>query len=152
MTKVIDNGGGFDISFKVSRPNGRGQWIRARAGLIKDENGTPRHVSGIFLDIGEEKQLEEALRTRESHLRSILDTVPDAMIVIDGYGTIQLFSTAAERLFGYTEQEAVGRNVSELKPQPDRHRHYGYIAALLSTVERQLICTRVIVTRKLLEA
>jgi len=139
-------GGGLDVSFKVSWPNGRGQWIRARAGLIKDETGAPRHLSGIFLDIGEEKQLEETLKTRESHLRSILDTVPDAMIVIDGNGIIQLFSTAAERLFGYTEQEAVGKNVSELMPEPDRSRHDGYIARYRSTGERHIIGVGRIVT------
>jgi two-component system sensor kinase FixL len=148
MRRVIRSGGEFDVSFKVSRPTGRPQWIRARAGLIKDGNGTARHVSGIFLDTGEEKQLEEALRTRESHLRSILDTVPDAMIVIDGYGMIQLFSTAAERLFGYAEQEAVGRNVSELMPEPDRTRHDRYIARYRSTGEGHIIGIGRIVTGK----
>jgi two-component system, LuxR family, sensor kinase FixL len=145
---AIGGGGGFDVSFKVSGPAGRGQWIRARAGLIKDETGVARHISGIFLDIGEEKQLEEALKTRESHLRSILDTVPDAMIVIDGYGVIQLFSTAAERLFGYAEQEAIGRNVSELMPEPDRTRHDSYIARYRSTGERHIIGIGRIVTGK----
>ena len=56
----------------------------------------------IVLDIDEQKQLEEALRTQGgSHLRSILDTVPDAMIVINGLASCDRFSTAAERLFGY---------------------------------------------------
>jgi two-component system sensor kinase FixL len=144
INRVIKGGGGFDISFEV----GGGQWIRARAGLIKDEAGVCRHLSGIFLDIGEEKQLEETLRTRESHLRSILETVPDAMIVIDGYGIIQLFSTAAERLFGYAEQEAIGKNVSELMPEPDRSRHDGYIARYRSTGERHIIGIGRIVTGK----
>ena len=148
IMRVIGGGGGLDISFKVSGPGGRGQWVRARAGLIKDETGAPRHLSGIFLDIGQEKQVEETLRTRESHLRSILDTVPDAMIVIDGYGIIQLFSTAAERLFGYDEQEAIGRNVSELMPEPDRSRHDGYIARYRSTGERHIIGIGRIVTGK----
>ncbi len=104
-------------SGSAGRPSA-GQWIRVRGGLNRDESGTPHHLSGIVLDIDEEKQLEEALRTRESHLRSILDTVPDAMIVIDGYGTVQFFSTAAERLFGFAEREAIGKNVSELMPDP----------------------------------
>ena len=39
---------------------------------------------------------------REAHLQSILDTVPEAMIVIDEHGVMQSFSSAAERLFGYT--------------------------------------------------
>jgi two-component system sensor kinase FixL len=148
IMRVIGDGGGLDISFKVGGPGGRGQWVRARAGLIKGEDGAPRHLSGIFLDIGQEKQVEETLRTRESHLRSILDTVPDAMIVIDGHGIIQLFSTAAERLFGYDEQEAVGRNVSELMPEPDRSRHDGYIARYQSTGERHIIGIGRIVTGK----
>jgi two-component system, LuxR family, sensor kinase FixL len=148
VQKAISGSGGLDVSFKVNGPSGHGQWIRARAGLIKDDTGVPRHISGIFLDIGEEKQLEDTLRTRENHLRSILDTVPDAMIVIDGYGTIQLFSTAAERLFGYTEQEATGWNVSELMPEPDRTRHDGYIARYRSTGERHIIGIGRIVTGK----
>jgi two-component system sensor kinase FixL len=146
--RAIESRGGLDVSFKLSGANGHGRWIRARAGVIKDEAGVVRHLSGILLDIGQEKQVEEALRTRESHLRSILDTVPDAMIVIDGYGIIQLFSTAAERLFGYAEQEAIGRNVSELMPEPDRMRHDGYIARYRSTNERHIIGIGRIVTGK----
>lgn len=93
----------------MTRTDGRGQWTRARAGLVKDEAGVAQHLSGIFLDINEEKHVEETLRARESHLRSILETVPDAMVVINSSGIIQSFSTAAERLFGYSEQEAIGR-------------------------------------------
>ena len=118
IRKVAEAGGNLDVSFRVGGRHKPAQWIRARGGVVKDGAGVPRHVSGVVLDIDEEKQLEEALRTRESHLRSILDTVPDAMIVINGYGIMQFFSTAAERLFGYAEQEAIGRNVSELMPMP----------------------------------
>jgi two-component system sensor kinase FixL len=70
------------------------------------------------------------------------------MIVIDGHGVIQLFSTAAERLFGCDEQEAIGRNVSELMPEPDRSRHDGYIARYRSTGERHIIGIGRIVTGK----
>jgi two-component system sensor kinase FixL len=146
MKRAIEGHCGFDLSFKVAGSNGRGQWVRARAGVIRNEAGEPRHLSGIFLDIGEEKQLEETLLTRESHLRSILDTVPDAMIVIDGHGIIQFFSTAAERLFGYSEHEAIGRNVSALMPEPDRTRHDSYIARYRSTGERHIIGIGRIVT------
>lgn len=148
IKRVADSGGGLDISFKVAGATGRGQWIRARAGVIKDEAGKVRNLSGIFLDIGEEKQLEDALKTRESHLRSILDTVPDAMIVIDGRGIIQFFSTAAERQFGYSEQEAISMNVKELMPEPDRSRHDAYIARYCSTGERHIIGIGRIVTGK----
>ncbi len=148
IQNAAETGSGLDVSFKVAGSEGRAQWIRTRAGAIKDETGKVRHLSGIFLDIGEEKQLEETLKSRESHLRSILDTVPDAMIVIDGHGIIQLFSTAAERLFGYSEHEAVGMNVKELMPEPDRSRHDAYIARYRSTGERHIIGIGRIVTGK----
>ncbi len=76
---------------------------------------------------------------REAHLQSILDTVPDAMIVIDETGTMHSFSAAAERLFGYYASEALGRNVSMLMPSPDREEHDGYLRRFLRTGERRII-------------
>lgn len=116
--------------------------------MIRDDSGTPRHLSGIFLDINEEKLLEEALRSQENHLRSILETVPDAMIVIDSRGIMQLFSSAAERLFGYSRQEAIGRNVSILMPEPDQSRHDSYLARYLRTSDPHIIGIGRIVTGK----
>ncbi|QAU48334.1 sensor protein FixL [Bradyrhizobium guangzhouense] len=148
IRRVSERGGGLDVSFRVSGAIGGEKWIRARAGLIRDETGTAGHLSGIFVDIDEEKHVEEALRTRETHLRSILHTIPDAMIVIDGRGIMQLFSTAAERLFGWSEQEAIGQNVSILMPEPDRSRHDGYIARYRSTHDPHIIGIGRIVTGK----
>jgi two-component system sensor kinase FixL len=81
----------------------------------------------------------EQVLAREAHLRSILDTVPDAMIVIDEHGTMQDFSSAAERQFGYTAQEAVGQNVKMLMPSPYRENHDAYLARYLTTGERRII-------------
>lgn len=75
----------------------------------------------------------------ESHLRSILATVPDAMVVIDQSGTILSFSAAAEKMFGYAEREVIGENVSMLMPSPDRERHDGYLRNYLETGERKII-------------
>ncbi len=79
------------------------------------------------------------LRAREAHLQSILDTVPDAMIVIDERGAIQSFSTAAARLFGYAAGEVIGKNVNLLMPTPYRENHDGYLARYLRTGERRII-------------
>jgi two-component system sensor kinase FixL len=80
----------------------------------------------------------EAL-AREAHLTSILDTVPDAMIVIDERGIMQSFSSAAERLFGYKSSEVIGRNIKILMPSPYRENHDGYIERYLRTGERRII-------------
>jgi two-component system sensor kinase FixL len=76
---------------------------------------------------------------REAHLTSILDTIPEAMIVIDERGIIQSFSSAAERQFGYTAAEVVGTNVKYLMPSPYRENHDGYLERYLRTGERRII-------------
>ena len=86
--------------------------------------------------IPEESRAPKAL---ESHLRSILATVPDAMLVIDERGFILSFSAAAEKMFGYAENEVVGENVSMLMPSPDRERHDSYLEKYLATGERKII-------------
>jgi two-component system sensor kinase FixL len=75
----------------------------------------------------------------EGHLRSILATVPDAMVVIDDHGRIMSFSTAAERMFGFSQAEVVGENVSLLMPSPDRERHDNYIERYRQTEERHIL-------------
>jgi two-component system sensor kinase FixL len=76
---------------------------------------------------------------RAAHLTSILDTIPDAMIVIDERGIMQSFSTAAQRLFGYEAAEVIGRNIKMTMPSPYRENHDGYLARYLSTGERRII-------------
>lgn len=80
-----------------------------------------------------------SMRDSESHLRSILATVPDAMVVIDETGHILSFSAAAERMFGYNEEEVLGENVSMLMPSPDRERHDSYLENYRGTGERKII-------------
>jgi PAS domain S-box-containing protein len=100
----------------------------------------------IRQEIRERHAAEEALarhaqrlREQESRLRAILDTAADAIIVIDEQGRIDRFNPAAERMFGYTRDEAIGRNVSLLMPSPHREAHDGYLARYLETGERHII-------------
>ncbi|HVW94149.1 MAG TPA: PAS domain S-box protein [Devosia sp.] len=90
-------------------------------------------------DITPLREAERDLADREAHLRSILDTVPEAMVVIDEDANVTSFSAAAERLFGYDAAEVVGRNVKMLMPSPYREAHDGYIARYRSTGERHII-------------
>ena len=80
-----------------------------------------------------------ALARREAHLQSILDTVPDAMIVIDESGLIRDFSPAAERMFGWHAAEVAGENVKVLMPDPYRSAHDGYLERYYRTGERRII-------------
>jgi two-component system sensor kinase FixL len=84
-------------------------------------------------------EAERGADDTSARLQSILETVPDAIIVIDERGLIESFSTAAERMFGYSSAEVVGRNVSMLMPTPHREEHDGYLARYLTTGEKRII-------------
>ncbi len=92
-----------------------------------DKDQTPEPVS------------RSALQEREARLQSILETAPDAIIVIDERGAIESYSSAAQRLFGFTAAEVIGQNVRMLMPSPYRERHDGYIRHYLDTGERRII-------------
>ena len=104
-----------------------------------DAEGRLRGYAKVSRDVTARVAAEEALKTREAHLRSILETIPDAMIVIDEQARIQSFSSAAERLFGYTPAEVMGEKVDILMPSPYREQHDGYMHRYLTTGERRII-------------
>src|SRR5579859_1496943 len=81
----------------------------------------------------------EPIDSESALLRSILETVPDAMVVINQDGTVQFFSKAAERLFGYAADEVRGQNVKILMPQPYRDQHDHYLRRYQATGERRII-------------
>ncbi|WP_441347668.1 PAS domain-containing sensor histidine kinase [Sphingobium sp. GW456-12-10-14-TSB1] len=106
---------------------------------LKNPDGTVRGFATVVHDISDQRATESSLRHSEAHLRSILSTVPDAMVVIDEWGKMISFSDAAERLFGYSQAEVLGANVSMLMPSPYRERHDGYLERYLTTGERRII-------------
>lgn len=112
--------------------------------------GTISWLGGSFQSARTEMQrTAEVLQRREIHLQSILDTVPDATVAIETDGTIVSFNAAAVRQFGYTADEAVGKNVSMLMPSPYRDQHDGYLERYLRTGEKRIIgIDRVVVGRR----
>ena len=85
------------------------------------------------------RQAAALAEARARRLAAIIETTVDAIIVIDGKGTVESFNQGAQRLFGYTPDEVVGRNVHVLMPSPDREAHDGYIARYLTTGEPRII-------------
>ena len=91
----------------------------------------------------------QALLEREALLQSVLATAPDAIVTIDEMGTIKSFSPAASRLFGYSPEEVIGKNVKFLMPSPYRGEHDAYLARYKATGEKRIIGTgRIVVGQR----
>ncbi len=101
--------------------------------------GGERKFTGILHDLSERVVLEERLRASEERWRSIVESAVDAIIVIDVHGRIEAFNPAAQRLFGYADSEALGRNVTVLMPSPYREEHDQYLARYLATGHAKII-------------
>lgn len=83
---------------------------------------------------------------RIGFFQAVLDTIPDALIVIDEHGLIVFFGPAAVDMFGWAEADVIGKNVNVLMPTPYREAHDGYLQHYLDTGEKRIIGTgRVVV-------
>ncbi|MDG3005452.1 hybrid sensor histidine kinase/response regulator [Paludisphaera mucosa] len=84
-------------------------------------------------EIAERTRTELALRDREARLGSIVESAVDGILVIDHRGVVESFNPAAQRIFGYSSDEVLGRNIKMLMPAPYREEHDGYLANYLET-------------------
>ncbi len=74
-----------------------------------------------FINIAERKQAEEALRESEERHRVITEAAQDAIITADAEGNIRFWNPAAEKIFGFTAAEAIGKNMMDLIVPPQYH-------------------------------
>jgi two-component system, LuxR family, sensor kinase FixL len=143
---ILRRDGRWDGELRQTRRDGPAVAVASHWVLLPAEEGGRDRVLEINTDVTDATRARRQLEEREAHLQSILDTVPDAMVVIDDRGLIQSFSRAAERMFGLRAEEAMGRNVSLLMPSPHRERHDGYIDRYLHTGERRIVGVGRVVT------
>src|SRR5262245_55750252 len=80
-------------------------------------------ASKVDRDITERKSAERALRESAGRMQALIETAVDGAILIDARGVVLMFNPACEKLFGYSADEVIGKNVKMLMPEPYRHEH-----------------------------
>ena len=106
----------LNFGYRLFHPDGSLRTLEGSAHIIYDDSRRAVRAVGVIKDVTERIRREADLYAREAQLRSILEAVPTAMIVVDEAGTVLSFSTAAERLFGYPAHEISGTSLSRLSP------------------------------------
>lgn len=105
------------------RKDGSRVWCNGLLMLLRDESGGPAGFAKVLRDETARKRAEDELRLSEERLRLMTESVTDyAIFTQDAGGRIETWNAGAERIFGYTVEEAVGRDVAILFTPEDRER------------------------------
>ncbi len=112
------------IEYRVLGDDRIERWIESRWLLERDADGKPLKTFAINLDITDRKRAEEKFR-------GLLESAPDAMVIIEGDGRIAVINAQTEKLFGYARHELIGQSVEVLIPQRFRDRHPGHRVSFL---------------------
>lgn len=101
-----------DFEYRFIAKDGRTVWLHDIVTVVT-EDGKPRWLRGIMVDISKRKQAEALLQDTRDRLHTIVDTALDAVVMIDAEGQITAWNAQATTIFGYTQSEAIGRPLHE---------------------------------------
>ncbi len=142
----------FDVEYRLQTKSGQYRWFRARAHVLRNENGQAQRMTGCLEDIENRKQIEESLRREHELSDSIVETCPAIVMVLDPQGKVLRFNRFAEKITGWDASEVVGQNWLELSLRTEDQtliaelfqqavhgeQTAGYVGKLLSKDGREL--------------
>jgi PAS domain S-box-containing protein len=144
---AMTSGADFSVLNRSIWPDGTVRWLSGAGRIHLGEHGEPARSVGISLDVTERKRAEATIAQSEMRKAAILDSVLDAIVTMDEDGRVIEFNAAAERTFGYTKAEAIGRALADLIiPLRLRDAHRAGLARYLATGEGRLLGTLIEIT------
>ena len=112
----------YEFDYRSLSKDASERCVHARATVFeRGEDGSVREVIGFLLDVTEARQAERDLRASEERLRLLIEGARDfAILMLDPTGCIMSWNTGAERVLGFSEEEAVGKPFAVLFTPEDR--------------------------------
>ena len=102
---------------------GQLRWFSSTKVPLRDSGGHITGILGISRNVTERKAQEAALHDSEKEFRALLEFAPEAMVIVNQQGSIELVNSQTEKLFGYTRGELIGQTIDMLIPEPYHSRH-----------------------------
>ncbi|MEW5829854.1 MAG: PAS domain S-box protein [Chloroflexota bacterium] len=129
---------------KFKRKDGEIVMAEVNVELVRDDQGNPLHILSVVRDITGRKRAEEAIRASNETLSAIIGVSPLAVMLLNMEGMIQLWNPAAERIFGWTKDEVLGRPNPIIPPDKvdEYHRLVDHIRLGGTIAEREVVRQR----------
>jgi PAS domain S-box-containing protein len=122
--ELFTNPGKQVYEWQISAADGTRHDVIFSKATFRDRDGAVGGLVGVMIDITARKQAEERLRENEEILRMMTETAQDAVIMMGSEGKITFWNAAAEKMFGYTAQESLGRDLHLLLAPERYHDEY----------------------------
>ncbi len=120
----LDKSSNYTYELRIKHKQGHWVWLHDSGKVVEySESGEPQRMIGTVLDISERKKAELKLARSEAFARGIFNSAADGIISIDTRGAIQSFNPAAEKMYGYTQEELQGKSITEIMPPAYRPQH-----------------------------
>jgi PAS domain S-box-containing protein len=117
LMKESGRTGGMDFEYRYHHPELGLRWLNCKGGRIGNESP----MFGVVLDVTERKQAQAALQHSEEHLRAIVETTPECVLLVNSEGTVLHINTAGLKIFGGGSPEMiVGSKIYDFIATEDR--------------------------------
>lgn len=144
---VFAGGKGGTLHYRWVTKSGRAIWVESRVVIICDEAGQPVGARGVTMDISDRKEAEDSLRASEARVSGIVNAAMDGIISMDQQGMVTEFNPAAQQIFGYSREAALGQSVADLIVPPElREQHRQGLARYLETGQASVLNQRLELT------
>jgi len=134
LSATLEEDRDYFVEHRLVLPNGQTRWLAERGRAVRDSGGRAVRLIGVSIDITHRKLAEEALFQEKERAQVTLSSIGDGVVRTDARGMIDFMNPAAERLTGWSINEAYGRHLRDVFQVVDPETH----TALLDPVTRCL--------------